>query len=460
MRVLIVTHRSLPAHPAGTEVHTHTLARALAAQGHEVRVFTAEKDVSRPDLSLTEREHEGVRYTELVNNLFHTSFEQTYRHAGCEARFAEVLEAFEADVVHASHLLYHSIGYARIARERGVPFFMTLFDFWLMCPRFGQRRFVDGSLCATIERERCARCMTDFKYAATSTERRVGGALATVKRATGVDLAPLAKRMAGSSGGGGGPVEPVDDADPAWIAALERRERAIRDELVPRVDAFVAPSRFLRGEFLRWGLPAERVHFVRTGIDLAPFEGLEREPSDGAVRVRFIGTIVPHKAPHVLVEAFEQLDADTRAGLALHLHGPDAHAPAYAEELAARVDALGGRYHGALARTDLAPTLARTDLLVVPSVWYENAPLVILEALAAGTPVVVSDLGGMRELALESGGAVFPAGDAAALADHLRRAATDRAAFEAAFEGAVPSRRSIEDDARDFAALWTREPSR
>lgn len=456
MRVLIVTHRSLPAHPAGTEVHTHTLARSLVRAGHEVRVLTAEKDVSRPDLSLHEREHDGVPYIELVNNLFHDSFEQTYRHVGCEERFAEVLDAFEPDVVHASHLLYHSVGYARVARERGVPFFMTLFDFWLMCPRFGQRRFVDGSLCATIDLERCAQCMADFKFAATATERRVGGALATVKRATGVDLAPLAKRMAGGASASPSADGALLDADPAWVAALERRERTVREDLVPHVAGFVAPSRFLRGEFERWGLPAERLYFVRTGIDLAPFDGLLRDVHDGPRRVRFIGTIVPHKAPHVLVEAFERLDASDRANLALHVHGPDAHARDYGADLAARIRGLGGRYHGALERAELAPTLARTDLLVVPSIWYENAPLVILEALASGTPVVVSDLGGMRELALESGGAVFPPGDADALADVLRRASTDPAAFSTGRSQV----RSIEDDARDFAALWAGEGAR
>lgn len=473
MRVLIVTHRSLPAHPAGTEVHTHTLARALAEEGHDVRVLTAEKDVSRRDLSVHEREHEGVRYTELVNNLFHTSFEQTYRHPGCEARFAELLDAWKPDVVHASHLLYHSTGYARIARERGFPFFMTLFDFWLMCPRFGQRRFggaarahrgersITEDLCATIERERCARCMADFKFAATGTERRVGGVLATLKRATGVDLARLAKRMAGSGSGGATSSAGVANrsgastgaADPAWMARLERRERAMREELVPHVDGFVAPSRFLRTEFLEWGLAAERVHFVRTGIDLAPFTGFERVASDGPVRVRFVGTIVPHKAPHVLAEAFERLESSERERLSLDVHGPDTHAEDYARDLERRIVALGGRYHGALARNELAGTLARTDLLVVPSIWYENAPLVILEALATHTPVAVSDLGGMRELALESGaGFAFPAGDAEALAAVLRAAAITPESLRST--SANPSVRSIQDDARDFAALW------
>lgn len=462
MRILIVTHRSLPAHPAGTEVHTHALARALGALGHEVRVFTAEKDVARADLSVHEREYDGVSYTELVNNLFHTSFEQTYRHAGSERRFAELLEAWRPDVVHASHLLYHSIGYARIARKCGAAFCMTLFDFWLMCPRFGQRRFVDGSLCATIDMERCARCMASFKYAATSTERRVGGALAAVKRATRLDLAPLAKRAAAVGSGAPGSSASVaapPAADPVWLAELEARERAMLDELVPHVDAFVAPSRFLRDEFLRWGLPGERVHFVRTGIDLAPFaQPLGRAPGPG-VRFGFIGTVVPHKGTHVFVEALERLDPLQQEGAGFHVWGPDDHAADYAADLRRRVDRHAERHGnatwwGRLVRSDLGAALERIDVLVVPSLWYENAPLVILEALAAGRPVVVSDLGGMAELARESGaGVVFPAGDVGALTRVLEQLVQEPARLDElrARTGGV---RAVEDDARDFLALY------
>ncbi|QDU84304.1 Glycogen synthase [Planctomycetes bacterium Pla163] len=456
MRVLLVSHRSLPRHPAGTEVHTHSLARALVAAGHEVLVYTAEKDVSRRHMSLNRREHDGVRYVELVNNLFHESFEQTYRSQPAEVRFGEVLDAFRPDVVHAAHLLYHSIGYAAICEQLDLPFFMTLFDFWLMCPRFGQRRYLDGSLCATIEPERCARCMAGFKHAATATERRVGRALAGLRGATGVDLAPLAKRVAAGSAAPTGSTAFVEpELDPRWLDALAERERAMREELVPRVAGFVAPSHFLESEFLAWGLPAGRTHFLRTGIDLLPFEGFVREPRAERLRVRFIGTVVAHKGPQVLVEAFERLEPSVREKLQLDLHGPGSHAPELAADLERRAAALGARYHGALERAGLAATLARTDLLVVPSLWYENAPLVILEALATGTAVAVSDLGGMAELVRESeAGFAFRAGDATALAELIAGLASDPERVIAVAARGRGALRSIDEDARDFAALY------
>jgi glycosyltransferase involved in cell wall biosynthesis len=89
-------------------------------------------------------------------------------------------------------------------------------------------------------------------------------------------------------------------------------------------------------------------------------------------------------------------------------------------ERAARAAGVG--LHGRLPREDVGRVLAGTDLLVVPSLWWENQPLVILEALAAGTPLAVSDLGGMAELVGEgTDGLRFPAGDVDALERLLRR---------------------------------------
>jgi glycosyltransferase involved in cell wall biosynthesis len=450
MRILLVSHRALPAHPAGTEVHTHQLAREFQRLGHTVLVFTAEKDVSRRHHALSRREHEGVRYVELVDNLFHTRFEETYADPGAEQRFGEVVREFRPDVVHAAHLMYHSFGYARVARASGVPFHATLFDYWATCARLGQRRFPDGSSCAVVDHARCGACIATLRHAATPLERTVGRALAAVRLVAGLDLAPLATRLAGTRRAAGLVADHPTSGDPAPTRA---RQRYVLEEYVPHVDAFVAPSRFLLEEHVRFGFPREKLHFLRTGIDLAPFAGFARERAR-CTRVAFIGSVVPHKGLHVLVEAFERLAGEVRADLELLVYGPATHAPDYGADLERRVRALGGSWHGALAREALPRALARTDLLVVPSVWFENAPLVVLEALATHTPFAVSGLGGLAELAEESGaGFTFAPGDPAALAGLLEQLVHDHAPLERASQ-VHASVRSIGDDARDFLALY------
>jgi glycosyltransferase involved in cell wall biosynthesis len=110
---------------------------------------------------------------------------------------------------------------------------------------------------------------------------------------------------------------------------------------------------------------------------------------------------------------------------------------------------------GPLAHADVPRALADLDLLVVPSVWEENAPFVIREALSLGVPVVASDLGGMAEM-VEHGrnGLLFPPGDARALARALRRLVDEPLLLDRLRAGIGPVR-SLEEDAG-----WTREQYR
>src|SRR6185295_3117078 len=160
---------------------------------------------------------------------------------------------------------------------------------------------------------------------------------------------------------------------------------------------FFAPSRFLRDQFVAWGLPAERTELLSYGMELEPFAGLQRT-SAARVRLAFLGTLAPHKAPHLLLEAFALLAPELRARATLTLHGPKEPTNEYIANLARLAAPLGAELAGAVTRERVPAVLAATDLLVVPSVWFENSPFAIHEARAAGTAVLVSDLGGMAEL--------------------------------------------------------------
>ena len=167
---------------------------------------------------------------------------------------------------------------------------------------------------------------------------------------------------------------------------------------------------------------AERLRVVPTGLDWdALARSADRAPDpDGRTRFLFLGTLVPHKGAHVLLDAFARLGAAGRARATLTLHGPADSAPAYVDALEARATEVGAELGPRLDRAGVARALSSHDVLVVPSLWLEVRPLVIVEAYAAGLRVVASDLGGMAELLGEGiGGRTFAAGDAAALADAL-----------------------------------------
>ena len=82
LKILLVTHGFPPHQTAGTETYTADLGVALAKRGHDVHVFTAHKDISRPNYSLGERKWSGLSVHELVNNLFHREFDATQAPVG------------------------------------------------------------------------------------------------------------------------------------------------------------------------------------------------------------------------------------------------------------------------------------------------------------------------------------------------------------------------------------------
>lgn len=460
MKVLLVAHNFLPAHTGGTEVYTLQLGRELQRRGHAVRVFAAEKDVGLPDLSLRERTFGGLEVTELVNNLYFRDFRETWDHPRIDRLFGELLDRVEPDVVHFQHLLYLSVGCVEEARRRGLPVVLTLHDYWLQCARYGQRVHADQTICHSIETQRCAECLCDFKYGQNALERAAGRAVADLRERSGLNLAPSARRLSRSLARrrAQATFDP-DRLDPARVARrradVERRERELRGRLLASVNRFLSPSRFLRERFLEWGLPADRVQYMRTGVDLEQFGRVPPTPLARPLRVAFLGSLIPAKGAHVLLEAWGRLPADVRAGATLEVHGPERHHPGYVDGLRERARAVGARLAGELARDEVARLLRDVHLLVVPSVWYENSPLVIVEAVSTRTPLLVSDIGGMAEM-VEPGvsGYHFRAGDARDLAQALERILRDpegRLGGLYAHPGPI---KSVEEDAAQMEEIY------
>jgi glycosyltransferase involved in cell wall biosynthesis len=120
------------------------------------------------------------------------------------------------------------------------------------------------------------------------------------------------------------------------------------------------------------------------------------------------------------------------------VYGPSQHDPVFQRRLGELAASVGAALGGRIERSAMPARLASIDLLVVPSLWFENSPLVILEARAARTPLLVSDLGGMAEL-VERGrsGEHFRVGDVDDLARALTELLTDPARLARLSESSV-----------------------
>lgn len=192
---------------------------------------------------------------------------------------------------------------------------------------------------------------------------------------------------------------------------------------VSGVDAFIAPSVFVRDEWVRNGLPGERVRVVSGGVDPTEYpHGNETArvearrnlglPLDGFVAA-YVGRIVPEKGVEVLLDAWKQLGLKPEEGRLL-IVGPG-H-PGYVRALAAGTDA-----EFLPVRTEVLTPLHAADVVVVPSLCEEAFGRVVIEAMATGCPVLASRSGAIPEIMTgRFAGHLFDKGDAGRLADLLR----------------------------------------
>jgi GT2 family glycosyltransferase/glycosyltransferase involved in cell wall biosynthesis len=412
MRVLLIHQAYPPEGAGGSELYTESLARCLAPH-HEVTVLHRSADPSRGDYQLTESRRDGVRVVSVNTPRWAERGFEAYRDPRAEAAAAAVMEAARPEIVHVGHLNGLSTGIVFEARRRGAAVVFTLHDFGTLCA-LGQLLNLDLEVCPGPTPRRCLGCVGAQvalpPSRVTSWPRRIPLAL------------PIARALARGTGAGEG--------------RIERRIREMR-EVLRQADMLVAPSRFMRERME--GLRVGGIRVLPLGHDPIPVTPRRPDP-EGRLRVGFIGSLIPSKGVHVLARAFRDL-ADPRLRLRIHGAFVPYHGDAGYE---GRIRAILGplsddALRGPFQRGQLGEVLAGLDVVVVPSIWEENAPLVVQEAFLAGVPVVASGHGGLAEAVRhEVDGIHFRPGDAADLGRVLRGLADDRELVARLASGAPP----------------------
>jgi glycosyltransferase involved in cell wall biosynthesis len=147
----------------------------------------------------------------------------------------------------------------------------------------------------------------------------------------------------------------------------------------------------------------------------------------------------------------------TGSDLSLAIHGGlHFQGEPFREQFLAAVAASQGAasWHGPYDRGEIARLMSSVAWVIVPSTWWENAPLVILEAFRHRRPVICSDIGGMAEMVEDGvGGLLFRAGDAADLARTMRRAASENGLLEKLQRG-LPEVPELDQSAARHAELY------
>ncbi|MBS0644391.1 MAG: glycosyltransferase family 4 protein [Proteobacteria bacterium] len=193
------------------------------------------------------------------------------------------------------------------------------------------------------------------------------------------------------------------------------------------VDTFIAPSHFLAERYAAWGVPAAKLVVLENYVPpAAPVAPPVFEP-DQVLRIGFFGQISALKGINVVFDTAQRLAAEDVSNVSFDIFGDYAGQPQeFQTEFLARLQACGPnvQFNGPYDRSQLDRLIQSVHAVLVPSVWWENSPLVIQEALRNRRPVICSDIGGMAEK-VRSGvdGLHFPAGNVMALTNLLRRLA-------------------------------------
>ncbi len=411
IKILLVVHQFFPDHGAGTEVLTLSVARELLARGYDVRVFTGHP--SSTDLSeamrFDEYDYEGIpiyRFHHAYTPMFgQTSImELSFDNHLAAHHFDKVLMHFQPDWVHFFHLHHLGIGLIDSTFKAGVPAFMTPTDFWGVCAT-GQLVLCNGGLCSgpTAFAGNCV------KHIAESRQKGFKSMIAAKIPVSCIEfLARLTLRYR------------LNYPYSAEILATSKRLQQAMSRL-NRLTKIVSPNSFMSENLVKHGLKSELIIEAAFGIDqVQNVEIASRQITRNPLRIGFIGTFVKDKGCHVLIEAFHALPVGSAI---LNIYGKAEKFPEYASQLkrlARNSEAI--TFCGTFPNAKINEVLADLDVLVVPSLWYENTPLVVYSAQAARCPVIASDFPGLSEVIQDQvNGLLFPPGNVIALTKLLRR---------------------------------------
>ncbi len=289
-------------------------------------------------------------------------------------KIAALLDREHPQLAHLHHI-YHQLSPSilPLLKARSLPVLLTLHDYKLICPNYSL--LTQGQIC-----ERCA----GHAFYHAVTHRCVQDS--TLKSA---------------------------------LCAVEMTLHRWSGIYVRNVDLFLAPSQFLRDKMVQYGIPSSQIACLP---NFAPLETY-RPSFDHRGYYVYIGRLERIKGVETLLRAAAA--AGPAGGLELWIVGTGREQP-HLQELARQLGADHVRFLGFQSGPALIDLLSGAAFVVVPSEWYENAPLTVLEAFACGKPVIASRLGGLPELVRDGEtGLLFRPGDVDELRAAIERLAAD-----------------------------------
>lgn len=425
----------------GTEIYVDALCRRLQSAGHDVTVAApVSGDAGRNPRRYV---HNGVRVFRYPIEGRVTRDEALHRVPvrGAAALY-EWLQVERPDVLHIhSFATGAGLPEVREARRLGIRVIATchLPGLGFMC-RAGELMRRGRELCdGIVDVRKCAECnLTRLRV-----PEPIAHTVASIPSGISATLGALPGRIGTALGMSASIVE---------YGSMQR-------ELFHLVDAFVVLNETARRMLIANGSPAAKLVVNRLGVSerREPQRMAENaSPAGGPVRFGYLGRIDPAKGLEPIVQAAVRCPADV--DFTLDIRGPATNSPARRflerlQKIAASEPRV--RFGGAVEPGDVPDVLRTFDVLVCPSLSFENGPTVALEAHAVGTPVVATAAGNLAEIVADGvNGRLLPPGDIGAWSRALADIAGAPERTIAQWKRHLPTPRTMDDVARDYLSLY------
>ena len=376
MKILQIPYCYYPGPVGGTEVYVEALAAKIGELGHTCVVVA-------PGKKTEEYFHEGIKVRRYAISEGKCSLVDLYgmRDDKAVLEFAKILDDEKPDIVHMHALTRGASGeLINEATKRKIRIVFTYHTPTVSCQRgtlllFG-KEVCDGK----VEAKRCAACALNGLGLNTFLSRicsRVSGKIGKVVlncKAPNFVKIPLGMRR---------------------LMDIRKNKFLL---LMDKVDAIVAPRKWVKDLLLLNGVSLSKIHLLKQGLcrECNRDDQIPPEKEDNTIRFVYMGRVDKTKGLDIFIKAFKQVDDNN---ITFDIYGIEQDNAKYFKKIK-DLTATDKRIaiKESVQGKDVIKTLAGYDVLVVPSQWMETGPMVVLEAFAAGIPVIGSRLGGIAEL--------------------------------------------------------------
>jgi glycosyltransferase involved in cell wall biosynthesis len=399
-RIAVLAHTHPSVSKGGAEIAAFALYEGLLACGQEAIFIAICQEQDRERLRLGT----GREFAIFVDPLRYEHFYQLAT-AGVWRQLDAILQREQVRLINFHHFLGLGVNTLhRLAASSNIPFVVSFHEFLAICNHHGQMVTRPARrLCERATPEACTSCFPEHSR-----------------------------------------------------AQFAARASLIREALM-HAAAFVSPSRFLADRMVAWGLPAERFAVIENGLRHVATPAPSSRGRGKPWVFGYFGQLTPFKGGDILLDAIDILGRQDAPAIGVRVHGTLIGQPA---EFVQRFEAAfasqdRARFLGPYDNADVGALMSACDYVLMPSTWWENSPVVIQEAFAAGRPVICTGIGGMAEKVPDrQAGLHFRRGDASDLARVMREAADD--VLYAALVSQLPAVSDGAAMARSYLALFAR----